>query len=196
MAAILYHVSYLLRKEKEMGYYVRTMDNHTEFFMDKKHFDDAYKTMCALNDRDEAKRGGRFGGEGIDSKSPRPAGMDYHPARWFSWLQADYPNHYKTAPELLEGIGFTISYDADGNINGLSYDDKTGQEELFLEAIAPYVREGSRLVWQGEDGAIYAFGFGGNGEMLAQDVSLDYAIRKVLDETMTNEVVKQALEQL
>jgi hypothetical protein len=177
-----------------MGYYVQTLSHSTKFFMDKKHFQDAYKAMCALNDNDAVKRGGSFGGEGIDSKSPRPDGMDYHPARWFSWMQADYPKHYSTAPEILEALGFILSYDADGNINSLSYDDKTGQEELFLNAIAPYVRNGSEIVWQGEDGAIYTFSFH-EGEMGVDEVSIENAIRQTLDGKLQEMIVAKALEQ-
>lgn len=179
-----------------MGYYVRTLDDASEFFMGKEHFDAAYKDMCQLNDLDDMKRGGSWGGEGLTSNDPRPAGMDHHPARWFSWMSADYPSKLKTAPEILQELGFHISYDSDGNINGLSYDDKTGQEDLFLGAIAPYVREASRIVWVGEDGSVWVNDFGGNGEMLTQEVSLHNAIHRVLDGDTAHKVITDALQEL
>lgn len=179
-----------------MGYYVRTLDNASQFFMGKEHFDAAYKDMCLLNQLDEMKRGGSWSKDGVSARDPRPEGMNYHPARWFSWMNADYPSQLKTAPEILQELGFHLSFDSDGNINGLSYDDKTGQEELFLGAIAPYVQDGSRIVWMGEDGAIWVNDFGGNGEMLTQEVSLNNAIRNILDESMTTAVIKDALQEL
>lgn len=178
-----------------MGYYVNLKTDQSEFFLAKENFAEAYEAMVKLNDLDHMKRGGSWGGEGISKDDERPAGMDHHPARWFSWMQSDYPNHYKTTPEILEGLGFQLSYDADGNINGLNYDDKTGQEDLFIGAIAHLVRDGSRLVWQGEDGTVWAYMFNGK-EMLTLDVPLEYAIQKVLDEKMQNLLIKSALEEL
>lgn len=132
-----------------MGYYISTVE--VDFFLSKVNFDDAYKAMCALNDRDDLKRGGSFGG-GDDARSNRPAGLNYHPHKWFSWLDANYPDKCKTAPEILQQLGFELSYDADGNIVYLSYDNKAGQEDLFLEAIAPFVKRNSYIIWRGEDG--------------------------------------------
>lgn len=133
-----------------MGYYVSTIE--AEFFLSKVNFDDAYKAMCALNDRDDLKRGGSYGGGGIDARSDRPAGLNYHPHKWFSWLDPDYPDKLKTTPDILQQIGFDLHYDDNGNIVYLQYDNKMGQEDLFLEAIAPFVKRNSYIIWRGEDG--------------------------------------------
>jgi hypothetical protein len=36
-----------------------------------------------------------------------------------------------------------------------SYDNKSGQEELFLAAVAPFVRPGSFVEWVGEDSTMW-----------------------------------------
>jgi len=142
-----------------MGYYISTEE--VDFYMSKRHFPSAYKDMCLLNKYDKLKSGGRFG---PDVKSSRPAGLDYHPEKWFSWMDADYPAKLKTATEILQSLGFDLSFDEYGNIINLHYDDKTGQQDLFLGVIAPYVRDNSYIVWRGEDGHVWKNVFD-NGEM-------------------------------
>lgn len=135
-----------------MGYYINTEE--VEFFMSKRHFEAAYKDMCLLNKYDHLKSGGSFGGEN-DAKSSRPAGLNYHPRKWFSWMDADYPSKLNTAIDILQSLGFDLSFDEYGNIVHMHYDNKAGQQDLFLEVIAPYVKDGSYIIWRGEDGAIW-----------------------------------------
>ena len=54
-------------------------------------------------------------------------------------------------PKVLEELGFGIDYNDEGDIIGLSYDSKTGDEDVFLDALRPVVKEGSYIVWEGED---------------------------------------------
>lgn len=140
-----------------MGYEIYTTDQN--FFLSKDYFEPAYKAMCKLNDLDNFKRGGSSGGNGVSSKDPRPDGMNYHPAKWFSWMDANYPETCKTAVEILEMLGFQCGYDSDGNINGLYYNSKMGQEDLFLQVIAPYVGDGCYINWTGEDDEYWQYRF-------------------------------------
>lgn len=133
-----------------MGYYVNTTGG--EFVVPAENILAAYAAVCALNDHDELKWGGSYGGGGIDKSAPRPAGMDHHPARWFSWMPADYPNKCGTLCEVFQTLGFDVIEDAQ-ELRVVSYDSKTGQEEIFLEAIAPFCTEDSFFEWRGEDGA-------------------------------------------
>ena len=57
--------------------------------------------------------------------------------------------------EVLELLDFGVEYDDAGNISGLSYDDKSGCEETFLNALKPVIEEGSYLVWVGEEGEVW-----------------------------------------
>jgi hypothetical protein len=43
----------------------------------------------------------------------------------------------------------------------MHYDNKTGCQDVFLEALAPYVEAGSYIEWQGEEGEQYRFDFNG-----------------------------------
>ena len=61
--------------------------------------------------------------------------------------------------EVLEMVGFGVEFDDAGNISGLSYDDKMGCEETFLNALKPVIVEGSYLVWIGEEGEVWGMVF-------------------------------------
>ena len=140
-----------------MGYYVNITNQN--IFVPKENFDAAYKAMCALNDRDDLKSGGSWGGDGITSDSPRPEGMTYHPAKWFSWMPANYPAVCKDFLSILKELGFEYDLDDSGNLGLVHYDNKTGAEGHFFEAIAPFVQDGSFIEWRGEDGGEYRWLF-------------------------------------
>lgn len=134
-----------------MGYYVTTTGQ--KIFVHKKHFDDIYKKMCKLNDYDELKRGG-------SSKDGEPYEGRYNPNKWFSWMDYNYPETCSNLIEILNQIGFEITFDDDGNIIYLSYDNKTGSEEYFLQCFAGYVPANSFIEFRGEDDAYYKYVFG------------------------------------
>lgn len=132
-----------------MGYYITVTGNIT---IKKSDEDKAYKAMCALNQQDELKRGGSWGGE-HDARNPRPEGLDHHPGRWFSWLHPDYPSICDSFLAVLEHLGFEIrnvNEVGDSTTYELYYSSKSGQEELFLDACAPYIT--GETYWEGEDG--------------------------------------------
>lgn len=132
-----------------MGYYVTGFGHIT---IKKDDEDKAYKAMCALNDNDEIKRGGSFGGAS-DARNARPEGLNYHPHKWFSWLDPDYPSKCYTFLSILEHLGFEIREATpvnDSTTYRLYYESKVGQEELFLDACAPYLV--GEVEWVGEDG--------------------------------------------
>ena len=138
-----------------MGYYVNIEECYSpsDVLIKKEKFDEAYKNLCWLNtdpDFDVMKSGGAYGGE-VDKKSTRPDGLDYHPAKWYSWMPADYHVQYKTLHEILKGLGFDYHEDEKG-INALWYNSKTGNEDIFLCALAYYIEDGSYIIWSGEEG--------------------------------------------
>jgi hypothetical protein len=60
-----------------MGYYVRIVNSTAR--IPAANLDRAYQRMCALNHtHDHVKRGGSWGG-------------GKQTAKWFSWMDADYP---------------------------------------------------------------------------------------------------------
>jgi hypothetical protein len=105
-----------------MGYYTRITES--DIFISKDDFEYCYEAMCKLNDRDDLKSGGSWGA-GISADQPRPEGLSYHPGKWFSWMDADYPDKCKTMEDILYNLGFeNIKYDENGNLIDIWYDNK------------------------------------------------------------------------
>lgn len=129
-----------------MGYYVRII--RSTAVIPKAALPTVYQKMCALNTtHHDQKHGGRWSGnEKVES--------------WFSWMDSDYDVTCKDACEIFEMLGFEVEYDAAGNLEILGYDDKTGQEGLFLDAIK---YDGFGVIeWLGEGGDIYKTEFLGD----------------------------------
>jgi hypothetical protein len=130
-----------------MGYYVTTED--INIIVPKDLLEPAYKAVLAMNEDDNLKRGGSHGAER---------------KFWFSWM----PEDLSTLTDLkavMENLGFETYYTDAGNLALGHYDSKTGQEDLFLNAIAPFVQEGSYAIWKGEDNSFYKWEFN-DGKML------------------------------
>lgn len=131
-----------------MGYYVQ---GHGRIHIKAENLDACYKALVALNDYPN-KRGGTWSpGEG-------------QVASWFSWM----PQDLSTIPDtksMFEELGFETLIssldDSNGDLVIFAYDNKTGQEEIFAEAAAPFVMPGSEFYWTGEDGFMYRWSFDG-----------------------------------
>lgn len=151
-----------------MGYYVDTAEQ--EMIIKKDQFDNCYKAMCELNDHNELKHGGCFGSEN-NEKSKHPK---WDENKWFSWLEWNYPETCSNFIELLQEIGFeNLKYDEEGNLIGFYYSNKTGQENLFFNAIAPYITKGSYINWRGEDGELWQWYFDGE-KMIHKNAVIHY----------------------
>jgi len=139
-----------------MGYYVRA--NCLPFRMKKKNFDEAYRLMCELNNLpDSEKRGGG------------------NNERWFSWMDANYPETCADFLAILDALGFHPEFDKlTGDIVDLEYDSKIGQEDLFFRAIGHLVEPNSFIYWEGEDGEKWRWVFDGKG-MSTQHGLVTYA---------------------
>lgn len=138
-----------------MGYYVyiESCLSPNDLLIKKENFAEAYNNLCWLNTNPEfdiMKSGGTYSGEG-DARHKRPDGLDYHPNKWYSWMPADYHKKCKTLQEILTEIGFHITEEKDVGIVSLDYSNKTGNEDIFLCALAPFIEHGSEIVWVGED---------------------------------------------
>ena len=121
-----------------MGYYV-SIDSST-FMILKKDYEDVYVAMCALNQFDDIKRGGSY-------HKDKDTGVEIRNA-WFSWMDPNYPETLTTANQIFEELGFEINVSETGT-EIWGYDNKTGQEDLFLEACCPWAS--GYIVWNGED---------------------------------------------
>ena len=145
-----------------MGYYVEITDS--TFTIPTANLDEAYRRMVALNDDDDLKRGGTFGREAIDPA--KRAALGYHPDRWFSWMDPNYPAKCADAEAIIRELGFECGMEDEGLVI-YSYDNKSGQEDVFLTAIADLAT--GYIVWRGEEGETWKETYG------ESDVKVRYA---------------------
>jgi hypothetical protein len=148
-----------------MGYYIGTED--VNIFLDKKYFDDVYKKMCELNDFHELKRGGSFGANTDEVEGDR-----YPRNKWFSWMEYNYPEIYSDMNSILIALGFDIEYDKDGNLVGLGYHDKSGNEDYFFSCFAGFVKDGSFIAMKGEESDDYYRYLFRDGKMIFQKAEM------------------------
>jgi hypothetical protein len=124
-----------------MGYYV---NGNGELRIKAENLDKAYEALMALQDApDGAKRGGSY------SANER--------RYWFSWM----PEDLRTLPDtkaVFAELGFEVDSDENGDLLIRCYDNKTGQEDVFFAAAAPFIEEGE-YEWQGEDGEFWKWSF-------------------------------------
>lgn len=82
----------------------------------------------------------------------------------FMWVDPKYVHRAKTLSEALCAWRWEASVDeASGDIVGISFiGQKSGDDELLFEAIAPFVEPGSNIVIIGEDQHIWRWYFDGS----------------------------------
>ena len=122
-----------------MGYYVHIEESNC--VLPAKNYALAYWRMCELNNHDEWKRGGS------------------QTEKWFSWMDKNYPQTCKDAKEILVELGFEMEETKDG-LTIYGYDNKSGQEELFLAAISDLIVQAHGddkpfIAWRGEDDMVW-----------------------------------------
>jgi hypothetical protein len=124
-----------------MGYYV---SGNGELRIKAENLDKAYEALMALQGAPEkSKRGGSY------SANER--------RYWFSWMPEDLRTLPDTKAVFVE-LGFEVDSDENGDLLIRCYDNKTGQEEVFFAAAAPFIEEGE-YEWQGEDGEFWKWSF-------------------------------------
>ena len=155
-----------------MGYYVNT--GYCNIVVKAADAEAALAKLIKFNDEnDELKRGGSYGPEGENE-------------RWFSWMPKDFRD-FKTFGEFLGGLGFNFEVLENGDFVLNHYSDKTGQEDILMEAIAEFVVNGSFAEWHGEDGERWRWDFA-DGRMTMRDGVLSWS-----EETYTPSEVQKEL---
>ena len=125
-----------------MGYYV---SGNGELRIKSENLGKAYEALMALQDAPpKSKRGGSSGGD----KAPR---------FWYSWMPEDLRTLTDTKAVFAE-LGFEVRDDENGDLLISCYDNKTGQEDVFFAAAAPFIEEGE-YDWTGEDGEFWRWQF-------------------------------------
>jgi len=125
-----------------MGYYV---SGNGELRIKKENLGKAHEALMSLQDAPpKAKRGGSSGGD----KAPR---------YWFSWMPEDLRTLVDTKAVFAE-LGFEVNENEDGDLLISCYDNKSGQEDVFFAAAAPFIEDGE-YEWTGEDGDFWKWQF-------------------------------------
>jgi hypothetical protein len=140
-----------------MGYYISGNGN---LRIKAENLGKAYEALMALNDApDSAKRGGSYSGGKQHSS-------------WFSWMPADLRELADTKA-VFERLGFELEQDdLNGDLLIRCYENKSGQEEVFFAAAAPFIEDGE-YEWTGEDGAFWEWTFA-DGKMYQRDGIREY----------------------
>lgn len=141
----------------------------------------AVAALKALNHDHEMKRGGSFGA----GSSPDP-----YESKWYSWVPSRYheDENLRTVGDVLEMLGFDVSCHTDGGINNYSvyYDNKTGQESVFLNTIAKYGKVSIKV--RGEDGAMWRWY---NGEysapLIEQEARVEWLNARTVADALAQE---------
>jgi hypothetical protein len=127
-----------------MGYYVYISESN--FRLPKEKFQEAYERMCELNDHDELKNGGAYGGD-LPEQTSR-----YNPNKWFSWMPYNYPEVCKDVISIFDALGFEdLTYNENGDLVDFRYSNKLGSERYFLECLGGLIDNGSYIIWKGEE---------------------------------------------
>jgi hypothetical protein len=77
--------------------------------------------------------------------------------KWFSWMNNEDIENAESARSIFEALGFDCVDYGDGTFGLTGYNNKTGQEDLFLAVVAPFVKDESYTQWRGEDGELWRY---------------------------------------
>lgn len=131
-----------------MGVDIRIIDSN--FTIPHNHLDNAYKVLCHLNTKDEFKNGGWWGSDLVE-KPQDSTSVATDPNKRFCKLDWNYDETCKSTEDILNALGFETKTTQFGDLEIVGYEDEMGDENVFLEALAPFVEDGSYLQWINED---------------------------------------------
>jgi hypothetical protein len=110
------------------------------FFIAKKNHEKALATIKALANEKDAKGKQLF----------------------YAWVTTEEYVNAETLEEAMNAWGWEATLDKDGNIESLYFtNEKLGDDGTLFDAIAPYVKKGSFIDLEGEDGTIWRWKFDG-----------------------------------
>lgn len=135
-----------------MGYHADTTG--VDFIIPEENLTAAFEALKELDKRDELKSGFAYG--------TLPDGSYGKTETYFAWMPADWVSQFPTVGRVLAELGFDVSSEkGGGDLEIYGYSAKTGDERHFLEALAPFVKPGSYLEWEGEDRERWRWDFDG-----------------------------------
>lgn len=91
----------------------------------------------------------------------------------FAWVTTEELANAPTLDKAIEAWGWEIGYDK-GNVYSITFErNKIGDEEVLFETLAPFVRDGSFIHMNGEDGNQWRWYFR-NGKLEEQSMVPDW----------------------
>lgn len=99
----------------------------------------------------------------LATQTSRMGGGSSTGERWFAWVPTEDFVKATTLPEAMGAWRWSVSEDEKtGDIIDIGFNgEKLGDDEILLEAIAPYVEPGSYIEIEGEEGALWRWLFDG-----------------------------------
>lgn len=127
-----------------MGYCIDSME--ASFMLKKENADKAWEALKKLFD-----------------KTPH-----------IGWANQSVIKNSSSFEEAMEECGWTIEQNENGDYDFIYFsDEKYGDNEIELEAIAPYVEDDSYIQMQGEDGDIWRWIFK-NGKCIEKYATISF----------------------
>lgn len=123
-----------------MGYCIT--QSCSEFFIPKENIPDLIKAIRSLSGKDyeDQRRGGSYISGGTKNQS------------WFSWVDMSFVNS-NDIQDIFDCWRWNVELDDEGNIDVILFrGEKSGEDKLLFDTIAPFVKTGSFIEMTGEDG--------------------------------------------
>jgi hypothetical protein len=135
-----------------MGYNIEIMDS--DAYIPADQIEAACRGMEPMMQPEQVAKNGQGGswGGGVQSQV------------WYSWVDDKVCRDLLARNDLksfLEHWGFDCFKDTNGDLHIDHYDSKSGQEDLMLQNLAPFVAKDTSIAWRGEDGAMWMNVFDG-----------------------------------
>jgi len=128
-----------------MGYYIQQIDS--KFFIAAKDKPMALQAIRYLRYTENSTGSGRHSKHGKT-------------VRHFSWVDTSTFDDINTLEGMLEEWGWLTSMKITNDIVDICFNrEKLGDETILFEAIAPYVKHGSYIQMQGEEGSLWRWVF-------------------------------------
>ena len=132
---------------------LKTMD--VDLTIPAENTQDAFQTLCNLNTKDDLKSGHIFSSKKL-IKPENSTSLAEDPSVRFINMPWNYDEVCEAVEEILELLNFSVEKDLEGDVHILSFEsDHGGDEEVFLKALAPYVKPGSFIEWQADSGEMW-----------------------------------------
>lgn len=138
-----------------MGQKIRIIDSN--FAIPYDYLDHAYKALCELNTKDVLKRGRAL--EDIYEKPQDSTSVSTNPNKWFYGMEWNYDEIYKSTEEILHALGFKTEILQSGDLEIVGFKGEMGDEDFFLEDLAPFVEDGSYIEWINDDDLVWKYTF-------------------------------------